>query len=1303
MNSAELFDATFKLFRSLAVEATIVIAFAAALHGVTTSAYWRRTIWQVATLGLAALVVFETTGVARGLVAWAGTTFQTRRADPADEPAGRAAASGRAEPQRSPGAGAPGMARPYQRFTVPMHAKSRQSHLDNPTLTRPPATLSHPMGEGRGEGASRFTPPIQLKKAAPLTVPSAPPLLWWLGPVWILGMVAVLARVALGRCLLCLFCRRRRGHADSALVARVEALARRMGIRRRVRVIASAGLSGPIAFGSFRPTIGLPANCSFNPAQQEAMLAHELAHLAAHDPFWLLLADTVSATLWWHPLVWWTRHQLHSASESAADEASLLLNDGPSVLAECLVELGGRLPQRAPLAWMRIEGNGFRSGLGRRVERLLKLDGHAWQPRARMKSWLAKTVGPALLVVVAVVATAWTQPGDFGQENSIRSAVKNSWRSSLVSSALFALIGPQDTTSALPVNRARADAVAQPKTAEPAVPIGAQLEATNSPELTNRIVASTLMTDGIVLFQSGKFDEAEAKLGQAAEQDTNNATASYYLALIKEARHRENERKLLDRIVLRETPMFVAAPLSNILKFLVVETSQLDPERKAVEFGAPTNVLEMPISLPAMKKVTLRNFLDVLTTVSTASKTPLAYAVEERGIVFSQRPSEPVKFFTRTYKVDPNTFVRGLESLNRLLGGVGPTTTSGSGIGVTPTNSTNNVNMMVGRWLAALGLEFPANEFGSGSLFGHGLPPAPRKASFFNERTGVLFVRATLHDLDVIDRAMQALNSGSNWSPVEVAQSWNPPTNPSARTNVVSTGPGHNRIYSKLDEINIRETPSFDGVPLSQIVKWLHEESRKLDSDKQGINFMIANRPDDADPSAGVPKIDPRTGLPILLPPKASAVDLKDVKIQLPPLDHLRLADVLEAVCKAADQPIKYSVEEYAVVFSYRTPEPVKWYTRTYKVDPNTFVQALQKFQAQNSGGGQTGQTNNPPLREFFSAFGADFRTNAVDFKAVGQQRAVFFNDGTGVLFVRATQPDLDTIDQALQVLNLAPPQIMIEVRLAEITESDSKALGFDWFLGNTVDRTGRNVTGGVRGQQTNNGAATGTITGILTDPQFASVLKTLERRSGVDILSAPRVTTLSGREAEVGILETRTVVTGVEIEKSKKDHDTASNESPRIRYKTSPMGFGPTITIRPSVRPDGYTIQMEVKGTVKDFLGYDDPREVKVRELSTHYQEPLPRYRTREITGNALVWDGQTVVLGGLTYEDVLKLKDQVPVLGDIPLMGRLFRHESTSTVKKRLIIFLTPTIVDPAGNRVHADANLPYDPNTVSPQPTR
>jgi general secretion pathway protein D len=84
----------------------------------------------------------------------------------------------------------------------------------------------------------------------------------------------------------------------------------------------------------------------------------------------------------------------------------------------------------------------------------------------------------------------------------------------------------------------------------------------------------------------------------------------------------------------------------------------------------------------------------------------------------------------------------------------------------------------------------------------------------------------------------------------------------------------------------------------------------------------------------------------------------------------------------------------------------------------------------------------------------------------------------------------------------------------------------------------------------------------------------------------------------------------------------------------------------------------------------------------------------------SAIVWDGQTVVLGGLISEDIRKVRDKVPFLGDIPWLGRLFRTEGTASSKKNLMIFITPTLIDPAGNPVHTPDNLPFDPGVLPDQ---
>ena len=149
-----------------------------------------------------------------------------------------------------------------------------------------------------------------------------------------------------------------------------------------------------------------------------------------------------------------------------------------------------------------------------------------------------------------------------------------------------------------------------------------------------------------------------------------------------------------------------------------------------------------------------------------------------------------------------------------------------------------------------------------------------------------------------------------------------------------------------------------------------------------------------------------------------------------------------------------------------------------------------------------------------------------------------------------------------------------------------------------------------------------------------------------------------------------------------------------------APIPFGMTLDVIPYVSSDGYTIQLHVVPTYTEFLGYDTDlaRQFRTVVPGLPVQDtPLPKFRVRQVATSAVVWDGQTVVLGGLIAENVTKTREKVPVLGDIPMLGRLFRSETSDSTKKNLVIFVTPTIIDPAGNRVHDPNNLPYDPNRI------
>ena len=158
------------------------------------------------------------------------------------------------------------------------------------------------------------------------------------------------------------------------------------------------------------------------------------------------------------------------------------------------------------------------------------------------------------------------------------------------------------------------------------------------------------------------------------------------------------------------------------------------------------------------------------------------------------------------------------------------------------------------------------------------------------------------------------------------------------------------------------------------------------------------------------------------------------------------------------------------------------------------------------------------------------------------------------------------------------------------------------------------------------------------------------------------------------------------------------------ITFDTQPVETGPILDVVPYVLSDGYTINMALIPSVTVFNGYDTPQTIpNVNGNLNVVQLPviLPDFTVRQVVTTVNVWDNQTVVLGGLISSQIQSTKQQVPVIGDLPLLGRLFQSQSKTTQKKNLMIFVTATLVDPAGNRVHSDDDLPFAQNAFPSQP--
>jgi serine-type D-Ala-D-Ala endopeptidase (penicillin-binding protein 7) len=206
---------------------------------------------------------------------------------------------------------------------------------------------------------------------------------------WALGTALMLARVALGLAWV-RRARRRSTAAPAEWQARLDGLARRMGLRRPVPLRLLDGIASPIALGALKPCVLLPAALlSRLPTDLlEALLAHELAHVKRWDYLAHLLQSVVEALLFFHPVVWWLSARMRAERELVADEISAGLlgaQDGGRRLARALHALS-ELPEQPLPAFAQAAGGG---DLLRRIERLLA-------PRPQATGW--KLALPALLI-----------------------------------------------------------------------------------------------------------------------------------------------------------------------------------------------------------------------------------------------------------------------------------------------------------------------------------------------------------------------------------------------------------------------------------------------------------------------------------------------------------------------------------------------------------------------------------------------------------------------------------------------------------------------------------------------------------------------------------------------------------------------------------------------------------------------------------------------------------------------------------------------------------------------------------------
>jgi len=537
----------------------------------------------------------------------------------------------------------------------------------------------------------------------------------------------------------------------------------------------------------------------------------------------------------------------------------------------------------------------------------------------------------------------------------------------------------------------------------------------------------------------------------------------------------------------------------------------------------------------------------------------------------------------------------------------------------------------------------------------------------------------------------------------------------------------------KLDKIE------FEEATIAQVVAFLKKRSQDLDPDGEGVNIILQLEgkgvvgggeispegkpltepgvppvgaggwgeapPPGAPGAGGVPTVGPA--------PATSFPNAAGERTVTMSMNNIPLGEVIRYVCMGAG--LKYRVEPSAVIIADKSFPLDDLETRFYSVEAGVF----ETVRTKTSGAGfRTGTGEEEPaeavtdektsaqnLMQIFTDLGVDFP----------QGSKISYNARTSKLIVHNTPENLRKVEKILPEINITPTQVTIEAKFMEVNQTDLDALGFEWLLlngdgnfndGLVIGKDGNNklqllkqggvspfdsrLDNGLRGVSSalSNISASAndllTVNSILGAAAFQTVIHALSQNTNSDMLSAPKVTTLSGNTAILRMVTERYFPTSwSEPTVTSGGTTTGSSYTPSIPEFGEARDIGVIMEVTPTVAGDGYTITLELKPRVEEFLGYDTALnyDMVINGEKIAAKAEMPIIEARTVETKVIIWDGETVVLGGLIKEQLQSYKDKIPLLGDIPLLGRLFTNTGEQSIKKNLLIFVTARLVNPAG----------------------
>jgi len=307
---------------------------------------------------------------------------------------------------------------------------------------------------------------------------------------------------------------------------------------------------------------------------------------------------------------------------------------------------------------------------------------------------------------------------------------------------------------------------------------------------------------------------------------------------------------------------------------------------------------------------------------------------------------------------------------------------------------------------------------------------------------------------------------------------------------------------------------------------------------------------------------------------------------------------------------------------------------------------------------------------------------------AAAREAMITADDNANVLLISAPPEQIELLRELLEQLDVLPPQVHIRAIIAEVSLTRDTSLGFQWnklpvlkpyggaFTGEFTTNFG--ITTPANGDQAK--APLG-LFGQISGEDFEAVLTALTTDSHVRILATPSIFTSNNQQATIDVSK------GIPFVTSTSRYEQTGSTYSSVEYKS----VGIVLEVTPRVT-QGNVVQMQVHVTSNELGEYITVGED--RYASTNQ-------RVADATLN--IRDGYTIVLGGLMRDTILRSSNKVPILGDLPILGSLFRTSNSKREKSELLVFLTPHVVrTPAEAAQVTEAEkskLPEVPRSLQP----